>query len=87
MQTIRTNIILPKDLLEKISKVAGKRQRSRFIAEAVREKLKRIELQKTLERAAGIWKQENHPELKKSVDLYVRKLRSSWRKREKRLFR
>ncbi|MDI6689498.1 MAG: hypothetical protein QMD66_06510 [Actinomycetota bacterium] len=86
MKLIRTNIILPQDLLDEISKVVGKRQRSRFITEAAREKLKRIKLQKALEKAAGAWREENHPELKRGVDAYVRKLRTSWRKREKSLF-
>jgi len=43
----------------------GKRKRSRFITEAARKELKRTHLERVLGKAAGAWKDEDHPELKK----------------------
>ncbi|MCP4680951.1 MAG: hypothetical protein GY864_01290 [Desulfobacterales bacterium] len=50
--TVRLNVTLPKDLAETFYKVAGTRKRSRFVAEALKERIekqKREELDKVLE--------------------------------------
>jgi metal-responsive CopG/Arc/MetJ family transcriptional regulator len=39
METIRLNITIPKDLARELSKRAGTRKKSRFIAEAIRQKI------------------------------------------------
>ena len=38
-ETVRLNITLPKGLVQAMNKVTGPRKRSRFIAEAVRQKI------------------------------------------------
>lgn len=38
---IRTHVIAPKDLIDKVDKLVGPRRRSEFITEAVAEKLER----------------------------------------------
>ena len=51
-ETVRLNITIPKNLAQAISRFAGPRKRSQFIAEAVRqqiEKKEKQELEKILE--------------------------------------
>jgi metal-responsive CopG/Arc/MetJ family transcriptional regulator len=51
-ETVRLNIILPKDLIESLNRIAGPRNRSRLISESIREYLrqrKNAELEKQLE--------------------------------------
>ncbi|MFQ6090752.1 MAG: CopG family ribbon-helix-helix protein [Candidatus Bipolaricaulia bacterium] len=75
----RTNVMLPEELLEEIDRVAGKRKRSRFIAEAIEEKLARVRFEEALAQAAGAWSDENHPELKTQEDInrYLERVRRS----------
>lgn len=63
MKSERTNVILPRDLLDEIDRVAGPRRRSTFLAEAAREKLARLRFDQAAARAFGAWKDEDHPEL------------------------
>ncbi len=42
-ETVRLNVTLPKGLVEAINRVAEPRKRSRFIAEAVRQKIEQKE--------------------------------------------
>jgi len=51
-ETVRLNIILPKDLIESLNRIAGPRNRSRLISESIREYIrqrKNAELEKQLE--------------------------------------
>ena len=59
---LRTHIILPDRLVEEIDDVVGKRKRSHFVEEAIREKLKRAALLKALKETAGILSPEEYPE-------------------------
>lgn len=63
METERTNVILPRDLLEEIDSVAGPRRRSAFLAEAAREKLARLRFDQAAKQAFGAWQAQDHPEL------------------------
>jgi metal-responsive CopG/Arc/MetJ family transcriptional regulator len=49
---------LPGELIQQVDKVAGKRKRSRFVEEAIREKLEREQLGEVLAKSAGILKDE-----------------------------
>jgi len=60
----KAHLIFPEDLLQAIDKLAGKRGRSKFVVEATRKELKRIQFLEALREAAGSWKDENHPKLK-----------------------
>ncbi|MFQ6117565.1 MAG: CopG family ribbon-helix-helix protein [Candidatus Bipolaricaulia bacterium] len=75
----RTNVMLPEELLEEIDRVAGKRKRSRFIAEAIEEKLARMRFEEALAQAAGAWSAEHHPELKtqEEINRYLERVRRS----------
>lgn len=41
--SVRLNITLPKDLVEALNRVAGARQRNRFITESLQQRLARME--------------------------------------------
>ena len=59
---VPTNVTLPADLVEEIDQLAGRRNRSRFIEEAARAKLRREQLRLAIERTAGVLKAEDYPE-------------------------
>ncbi len=60
----RTHVILDDGVLAGIDKVVGQRGRSRFLEEAAREKLERLELDRALTSTAGIVKETDYPEFK-----------------------
>lgn len=57
----RTHVILDDDVIEAIDKVVGQRGRSRFLEEAAREKLERLELEEAMREGAGILKDKDYP--------------------------
>ena len=59
---VRTNLLLPKDLVEEVDRVAGPRGRSRYVTEALRAKVKRDRLKEAIERTAGVLRPEDYPE-------------------------
>ena len=59
---MRTHVILPDRLIEEVDEVVGKRKRSHFVEEAIREKLKRGALMKALRETAGVLSPEEYPE-------------------------
>ncbi|MBI2918093.1 MAG: hypothetical protein HYY01_08870 [Chloroflexi bacterium] len=78
---MRTHLVLSEELVREIDALVGKRQRSRFVEEAARDKLKRERLLKALRETAGILSAEDHPEWATREDVYawVRKLREQER--------
>ena len=61
----KAHLVFPEDLLQAIDKLVGKRGRSKFVVEATKKELKRIQFLQALQEAAGSWKDKDHPELKK----------------------
>ena len=57
--SVRTNLLLPEDVIEGLDRVAGPRGRSRYVAEAVRERIRRDERMAILKSVVGIWR--DHP--------------------------
>lgn len=57
--SVRTNLLLPEDVVEALDRVAGPRGRSRYVADAVRERVRRDERQALLGQIVGAWR--NHP--------------------------
>jgi hypothetical protein len=57
--TVRTNLLLPEDVVEALDRVAGPRGRSRYVTQAVRERLRRDERLAAARVAAGSWR--DHP--------------------------
>jgi len=54
MALARTNLTLPEDLLAAVDELAGPRGRSRYVAEAVAQRVKRDKLGKAIRETAGI---------------------------------
>ncbi len=73
----RAHIIIPMELISEIDAVVGKRGRSRFMAEAARKELKRLHLEQALNRATGVWKDKDHPELENGAAGWVSQLRNT----------
>lgn len=69
MKNIRTNVILPEELLLEIDRIAGMRRRSTFLADAAREKLTRMHFERAASMAFGSWKDEDHPDLVTDRDM------------------
>ncbi len=75
---VRTNLLLPEELVREVDRIAGPRNRSRFIAEAVEARLRRARLREAWEKSFGILRREDHPHWatsEKVVD-WVREMRA-----------
>jgi metal-responsive CopG/Arc/MetJ family transcriptional regulator len=75
---VRTNLLLPKDLVEEVDRVAGPRGRSRYVAEALEARLRRDRLRDAVVKTAGAWSMSDYPEFATSemVVEWVRARRS-----------
>ena len=73
----RTHVMLPDDLLAAIDELAGKRKRSEYIAEAVRDRVARDKRSRALLRAAGALKDADIPEWEtpEKTSAWVREMR------------
>jgi hypothetical protein len=56
---VRTNLVLPEDVVEAVDRLAGPRGRSRYVAEVLRERIRREERMALLKSVAGNWR--DHP--------------------------
>jgi hypothetical protein len=81
MRYKRTHVILPEDLLAEVDTLVGRRGRSAFLADVVRQEVKRRKLLAALREATGCWKAEDHPELDEGSTVWVEKLRAENDKR------
>ena len=54
MVLARTNLTLPQDLMQEVDALAGPRGRSRYVAEAVAQRVKRDKLGRAIRETAGI---------------------------------
>lgn len=86
MQNTRTHVVMPTSLTAEVDELAGKRGRSRFIAEATQNELKRHRLIKLLSGSKPVWQSQDHPELKNGSAAWVRKLRNQDEKRFKKIW-
>jgi metal-responsive CopG/Arc/MetJ family transcriptional regulator len=83
-ETEKVTVVLPKALLARLREHVPARQRSRFIVEALEERLALEEQVAALEESAGAWSDQNHPEMSTSADIdrWVADLRRSWGRTE-----
>lgn len=56
---VRTNLLLPAELVTAVDELAGPRGRSRYVAEALEAKVRRDRLHAAIVETAGAWK--DHP--------------------------
>jgi metal-responsive CopG/Arc/MetJ family transcriptional regulator len=75
---VRTNLLLPADLLEEVDHFAGPRGRSRYVAEALRSRIRRDRMQEVVRETAGVLDLADYPEWSTSerVVEWVRRLRA-----------
>jgi hypothetical protein len=73
---MRTNLLLPKELVAEVDRYAGPRGRSRYVAEALEAHLRRDRLREAARATAGAWK--DHPDFPtaEAVVDWVRRRRS-----------
>jgi hypothetical protein len=85
MRTIKTQVVFPEALLDELDRAVQKRERSEFVVQAVQEKLRKLQLQRALKNAAGIWK--DHPDLQTDAQVrkYLRRIRGADTRRQQRL--
>jgi metal-responsive CopG/Arc/MetJ family transcriptional regulator len=63
MSVVRMNITIPEDLAHQLDKLVGRKKKSRFIAETLKQRIEKIqheELQKNLEEGYKARKEESH---------------------------
>ena len=75
---VRTNLLLPKDLVREVDRLAGPRGRSRYVAEALEARIRRDRLREAVEATAGVLRAEDYPHWATSVAIaeWVRGLRA-----------
>lgn len=71
----RTHILLPEDLAREIDAIAGRRGRSAFLVEVARDAVRRRKLLAFLKNDELVWRDEDHPELRKGSANWVRRIR------------
>ena len=71
----RAHVVIPEELADQIDEVAGKRGRSQFLVEAARREISRHRMVRAVSQAAGAWKDEDHPELRRGASRYVTTMR------------
>lgn len=77
MALARTNLTLPEDLLLQVDEIAGPRGRSRYVAEAVAQRVKRDRLRLAVEQSFGSLVTEGRPPMSRDqVSALVAELRS-----------
>jgi hypothetical protein len=74
--TVRTNLLLPRALVEEVDRYAGPRGRSRYVAEALEARLRRDRLREAVRATAGAWKDNPQFPTPESVVEWVRELRA-----------
>lgn len=77
----RVNIIFPREVLEELRRLVPRRGRSELVVAATQEKLARLRQQEAVRRAAGAWKDEDHPDLitEEDMERYLAEIRGRWR--------
>jgi len=80
-------VILPVEVVADIDKLVGKRGRSAFITEVAREEILRRKQRSALRKAAGSWKDKDHPELTEGAAAWVSRMRTESEERFRRIQR
>ncbi len=72
-QSKRLNLVLPGHLAQELYALVPPGQRGRVVSEALAKELRRLKALSAIERSAGAWSDEAHPELAtgKQIDRWV----------------
>ena len=76
MVLARTNLTLPEELLREVDELAGVRGRSRYVAEAVAQRVKRDKLGKALQETRGVMLGKPGRRTPEEITRWVEELRS-----------
>jgi metal-responsive CopG/Arc/MetJ family transcriptional regulator len=76
MALMRTNLTLPDDLMRQVDELAGPRGRSRYVAEAVAQRVRRDRLGKAINDSAGVLRGTPHEMSREQVTAWVDDLRT-----------
>ena len=76
-------MVIPAELVAEIDRIVGKRRRSGFLVQAAAQELKRLRLLHALDRAAGSWKDREHPELAQGAAAWIRTQRRADERRRR----
>jgi len=87
MSTTRAHITFSEDVRADLDRLVDKRNRSKFVTDAVRKELLLVRQRDALRLATGSWKDRNHPELRNGTRAWVKKLRQESEVRFKKQFR
>jgi hypothetical protein len=84
METQKITVTLPRQLLKKLDAVVPPRKQSSFIVKAVQEQLAILEQAQAVDEAAGIWQDDDYPELgnDRKIDEWLAQLRQGWQHEE-----
>ncbi len=76
----KITVTIPQELLLRLDKFVPQRQRSQFIALAIQTQLAIAEQANAIEESAGIWRDEDYPEMKtdEDIDAWLKELRQGW---------
>jgi hypothetical protein len=79
--TRKVTLTLPQSPLIRLDAAVPGRKRSRFIAEAILERLAIAEQLAALEETAGAWSDKRHPDMRSEADIdqWLTGLRAAWR--------
>ena len=75
---VRTNLLLPEDLVREVDRIAGPRGRSRYLTDALRRQIKRDRMKEAIDATAGALDPAKYPQWATSdkVVEWVRALRA-----------
>jgi metal-responsive CopG/Arc/MetJ family transcriptional regulator len=76
MALARTNLTLPEQLLAEVDEIAGPRGRSRYVAEAVAQRLRRDRLRRAVDASAGVLRGTPHEMSREQVTAWIDELRA-----------
>jgi metal-responsive CopG/Arc/MetJ family transcriptional regulator len=76
MALARTNLTLPADLMDEVDRLAGPRGRSRYVAEAVAQRVKRDRLGTAIRETSGIMRSTPNQMSRDEVSAWIDRLRS-----------
>jgi predicted transcriptional regulator len=73
---VRTNLLLPEDLVREVDRFAGPRNRSRYVAEALEARLRHDRLREAVVATAGTWRDRDRWGTSEKVVDWLRELRA-----------
>lgn len=79
VDTKEINLNVPIKLLEELQLYLPNWQEEQFLLDLLERELRRVRLQQAWEQSAGVWSDEDHPDLKTAEDIeaYIRQIRET----------